>query len=47
MQEVYRSNPALGDATSVQPQINLATTQIDKLKAELQQHEVSKKFKVT
>jgi len=39
MQEVYRSNPALGDATSVQPQINLATTQIDKLKAELQQHE--------
>ena len=40
MQEVYRNNPALGDADSLAAQMKISTGKIDKLQAELSQHEV-------
>jgi len=40
MQDVYRSNPALGDATSLEAQIKQATGKMEKLQADLNQFEV-------
>ena len=40
MQDVYRKNPALGDANSLEGQLASATVHLDKLEAELAQLEV-------
>ena len=40
MQDVYRTNPALGDPSVLDPQIREATTKLEKLQAILSQHEV-------
>ena len=41
MQEVYRSNPALGDADSLAGQLKISSSKLDKLQADLAQLEVS------
>lgn len=41
MQDVYRANPAMGDADTVTQQISASTTKIDKLHDEISQLEVS------
>ena len=41
MQEVYTKNSALGDPDSLAGQMKLSQAKIDKLQADLAQHEVS------
>ena len=41
MQDVYRSNPAMGDADSLIGQLAAADLQIEKMRAEIAQLEVS------
>ena len=40
MHEIYTKNPAMGDADSLAGQMKISQSKIDKLQAELTQHEV-------
>lgn len=44
MQEVYSSNPALGDASSLAGQLKISNSKLEKLQAELSQLEVSRSY---
>jgi len=41
MQEVYKKNPQLGNVNSLAGQMNQTQAKIDKLQADLAQHEVN------